>query len=286
MLPDKPALAGVKSQIAGWNIGIGGVKFHTNAKDPYSPSITASVSIGPPGRAKFNVQAAGTLNIKTYCQEDGPSMVKVTPSLALKLGDVPAWMQEVTLPNMANHYIDQALHTPGGPPGRYSIPYPSFLSGKDPKAPPPSPAAMGPGIIDRIKQNWEGIKMAVRTVLAGKFQGNRAACDSVPAPQAARGGGGSCHLCMAEPKTPAHPTAALPDISMLGHLTGNVNFRVNPSKDAHILKVLNRCTTFTVLERETRGTDNFWTKIQLGKQVGYVARQFVQTGPAYCEKAR
>lgn len=290
MLPDKPALAAVRREISGWSLTVGGVRFRANARDPYRPSITASVAIGPAGRPKFNVQATGTLALETYCRPDGRSMVKVTPSLSLKLGDVPRWMQEITLPNVANTLIAEALGKPGGPPGRFAISYPGFLSGR--KSQPRPPADLGPGLIQRIQSSWEGLKMAVRTALAGKFKGNRAACDSIAKPRASERRGGACVLCMQTPRRDSAPTRATARASGTGvpsdvaHIAGSrVNFRARPSRKSQVLAVLKRCTELRVLQRNLPGTANFWVKVSVGKRTGYVATQYVARGPAMCGRS-
>jgi hypothetical protein len=299
MLPQKAALDGVRSEIQGWNIGVGGVRFRPGSKDPYRPSISATVSIGPPGRAKFNINATGSLGIKTYCTEKG-SMVKVTPSVALKIGDVPKWMQETTLPNMANNYIQSFVNSKGGQNGRFVVNYPSFLSGK--KVPEgdkagagevvPSASAHSEGIIAKLKNNWQGIVSAVKTALAGRFRGNANACASVAAPKSsAKGGGGACHLCMKVPdegsaRAPSTASAAAaPDVdeTHLGHINASaVNFRSGPGMKFKPLTVLRGCAEFKILERDVAGTQNFWTKAEYKGHVGYIATQYVSRGKSTC----
>jgi hypothetical protein len=278
-------LAGVRRETGSWAITIGGVKLHPGIKDPYRPSVSASVAIGPPKQEKFVVQATGSLAIKTYCQEDGESMIKVTPSLSLKLGEVPEWMQSTALPNVANHYLQEFVNRKGGKDGSFIIPYPSFLSGKaeaTPKEKEPSTQEVSSGLLEKIKANWQGLEAAVRTALAGRFQGSPVACESVPKPDT-KAGGGACVSCLKvqpQEKT-AETVTPSPGGTKLGHITGGtVNFRSGASKSHPALLVLKQCTEVQILGAPVMGQGISWTPVQVGKKSGYVSTKYVGAGGA------
>ena len=296
MLPNKESLNAVRGEVHGWNITIGGVKFIPGGKDPYRPAISASVSVGPPGRAKFNIQATGSLHVQTYCGGSG-SMIKVTPSLALKIGDVPAWMQEISLPNMANNFIKEWANKNGGTAGRITVGYPAFLRSKSvaqgEKAGPnevvPSIANHGPGLIEKLKTNWEALKGAISTALAGRFRGNAKACDSIAKPAAKKAAGGACKLCMNpndQNMTPAAPGAGEVDDSTLAHVTsGTVNLRGGPGMTHKPIGVLKRCDEVQIVQSNVPGNQNFWTKVLFKGHAGYVAAQYLSRGRAHGCKA-
>jgi hypothetical protein len=240
------------------------------------------VAIGPGGRPKFNVQATGTLRIETFCRSSGESMIKVTPSLALKLGDVPKWMGEITLPNIANRYITDFANSRGGVAGRFAIRYPSFLSGKS--APPPKEASVGPGLVERLKQNSKAILSVVQTALAGRFKGDRQACDRIPGAggDLPRPAGGACVLCLKGGGQGAPSTPAAGGVEAeVGHITGErVRFRAGPSQSSKTVALLPRCTEVEILDRRLEGENNFWSHVRIAGRAGYVARQYLQRGPA------
>jgi hypothetical protein len=286
-LPNKPELANVRKEIANWSVSVGGVKFHTNSKDPYAPSISASVAIGPPGAAKFNVQATGSLRIKTYCRDTGESMVKITPSIALKLGDVPGWMQHITIKNVANNYITDFINQKGGSNGRFSFNWPGILSGKA----APKEADDGPGLAEKLKvfieaakNNWEGIKAAVLTAIKGRFQGNKTACSEVAAPAQKKAGGGACHLCMNVKDLPKDlTTVGDEEDQSVGHVTADrVQLHASASRTSQVVQKVDHCTPVKILELEVPGNANFWSKVELGGKAGFMARQFIQRGSGEC----
>jgi hypothetical protein len=274
-------LARVRQETKNWAISIGGVKVHPNLQHPYRPSVTASVAIGPPGKEKFVVQATGSLAINTYCQESGESMIKVTPSLSLKLGEVPEWMQSTALPNIANNYLQEFVNRKGGKDGSFVIPYPAFLSGKTQASNEPSTQDVSRGLLDKIKASWQGLETAVRTVLAGRFRGNPVACDAVPRPES-RGGSRSCIPCLKLQPREVATEAAAPSTTetTLGHITGRtVNFRSGPSTSHPVLSVLRQCTEVQIVGTPVAGQGgSYWTPVQVGQKRGYVSTRYLGAG--------
>src|SRR5262249_19853017 len=145
--------------------------------------------------------------------------------IALKLGQVPDWMQHGTIKNIANNYISDFVNSKGGANGRFSVAWPGILSGKD----APKQESDGPGLVDKIKgyieaakNNWEGIKAAVLSGVKGRFMGSKAACNSVPAEKSKGGGGGACHLCMDVKDMPKHLVSEEQEVeNSLGHVTAH-----------------------------------------------------------------
>ena len=279
----------VRAQLKGWSASLGNAKIIPGSSDPYKPGFSGTLSIGVAGKSKFNIQGSGTLAVKTYCGDKG-SMIKVTPSLSAKLGDVPQWMQEKTLPNAANGLITQFINDHGGKAGRYTVAYPAILSGKKSEAHDEatlSPAKSGPSVLEKLKSGWEGLKMAVQTAIAGRFHGDASACDAVAAPADKGGaGGGACHLCM-DPKDFEQKPAAADDEDAIGHLTGSqVNFRSGPGTTHPSLAVLKRCAEFKILDKNVKGNENFWSRVEYKGKVGYIATQYVQRGKAMCDGAQ
>jgi hypothetical protein len=324
----KKAPAEVVAKLNRWSVAVGGVKFRTNPRNPYRPSITATVSLGPPKQERFKIQATGSLAIDTFCMPGKESMVKVAPWIGLKIGDVPDWMQKHAIPEVANAGIGAFLKEKSGVPGQLTVAYPAFLAkyscgpNKTTRAPVKSetPATSELGLIDKIKAHIQTIRemapaivSAVKTALAGRFVGDRRACDRFGEGGGFKigGKGGACKICLsdrealaawknrgkkkaAKPAKPTKPSAegveaavAEPDPASLGHLTGDgIHFREGPSRATKSLRLLYRCTQFKVLEREVPGETFPWTKVDLDGKVGFIARSFVAQGPALCKRKR
>ena len=265
------ALAGVKENIKGWYISIGGVKFKTNKKNPYNPSITASVAIGPSGKPKFRINATGSLALKTVCHDDGKSMIKVTPSFSLKIGEIPKWMQTDTIPNVANQYINDFINSKGGKDGVFTIPWPGFLSGK--KAPPTEKE--GPGLLTKlkgyyntIKNNWDAIKQTVKTVLRGRFVGKATSCATLERTTPEASMGAACNECLKT--TP---------VATNGYVTSSaLRMRSGTSTSTKILGTYPKCTKVKIL-----GGVTGWAKVELKGKTGYMSSKYVsKTVPQGC----
>jgi hypothetical protein len=220
----KSTPAAIKEQLKGISITVGNAKLRTGSKDPYRPSLSVGVGIGPgKGERPLTIGATATLGLDPYCRKNGPSMLKITPSVSVSIGDMPPWLGKV-LPKVANAGID--AFTAGGRDSVYTVGYPRFLQGLSCGG----PGTAKPGTTDAAKkvkdqdareavtnaadqlktpEKVAAVINAIRTAIAGSFKGNPAACARLSKPEEkAASGGGACNLCF-KPEKGEKSTAQL-----------------------------------------------------------------------------